>query len=179
MTRSSRRAARGSQSGESMRQRKPIRSSTSSGSRPDRTLPASSQALQQQGDSPDDRAVGLAGQAVAGGRVQYPGQAVLDPAVVGEAVEPQPQRLQWGVLREQDRCGVHQLLDVEAVDGQHQRFAIGEVPVQGAGADARRLRDRVQRGVAGDGEGIARDLDDALAIVLARQPAGARAAAGP
>jgi hypothetical protein len=66
--------------------------------------------------------------------MQHVGQAMLDPSVVRESVEPPAKGIDRRVLSEQRGSGVHECLHVMSIVGKDQRLPSGEVPVQGAGA---------------------------------------------
>ena len=74
---------------------------------------------------------------------------------------PAPERLQRRQRGQQARHRVDELVDLELVDGQHERLAGRVVAVQGAGPDAGPLGDLVHRGAAVLGQGLASGCQDA------------------
>jgi hypothetical protein len=122
--------------------------------------------LEQEGDRAGHLAVVLAGQVGAGGRFERIGQAALDPAVGGQAVEPQAKRLVRRMGGQQGRGGGDDGLDILAVHREQQGFAGREVPVHGALADPGQFGDRAERRLPRLGQGRARDRKNPGPVLL-------------
>ncbi|GAA3242519.1 hypothetical protein GCM10010468_80250 [Actinocorallia longicatena] len=91
-----------------------------------------------------------------------------------EQAHPLAQRFFGRTPGQQDGRGVAQPGQLVAVGGLDQGLPGGEVPVEGADADARLLGDRVQGGVAVAGEGLDGRLQQPVAVALCVGAQGAR-----
>ena len=140
-------------------------SSTSAGARPAADAVVGDAGVQQLRHGGDDGGVGLVDGVLDRGVVQRFAEAVLDPDVGGECLEPGGERLERPMSAREDLVDrVDQFLHVVPVHGQDQVLACREVPVQRPGAHARPLGDLVHRDGGGLGQQLVRDLQDRDAV---------------
>ena len=136
----------------------PIRLVTTSSARTsDRTVPSELPALKRVSTAPDDAVPGVTG--FDGARGEHRTQRLGHPALGRDerrvAVHPATQRDEGRVALQQLARGRGHLGELGLVDGFHERFTGGEVPVQRADADTGVARDGLERhgGAVGGGEG--------------------------
>lgn len=91
--------------------------------------------------------------------------ATVPSALLREALQPQPQREERFVFLQQRGGGPGQRGGLRLMDGEQQFLPAGEVPVEGALADAGRLGDRGEAGGGVVAEGRAGGLDEACAVL--------------
>lgn len=91
-------------------------------------------------------------------------ETLLDPAVLGQAPQPQAKRLTCGLFREQARHHLDQLGDVAAVHRHDEVIPRGELAVKGAATDSRGARDFGHGGRGLVLERCSCDLENAVTI---------------
>jgi hypothetical protein len=90
--------------------------------------------------------------------------AVLGHGVARQTLDPAPQRVDRRLLPQERAGRVDEPLNLVLVDGEHQLFPGGEVPVQGRVGHPCSLRDRVQGGVGRLGQRLERGREDRVAV---------------